>query len=111
MTTKDYQGRERRKSVRLNYPSNHFPRIKISGKAYIIIDISEIGIRFYNPNHQRVPDDLFPAHVTFQDGEQIRVMARVVRLEPLMVALELVEGIPYQRMLAEKNLIEKPIQE
>ena len=109
MSDENYQGREKRKCFRLIFPSDRMPRIKISGKAYAIIDMSENGIRFYNPFNHRIPDDQFTAHVAFQDGEQIEVTARVVRFEPLMVALILIQGVPYDRMLAEMTLINETL--
>jgi len=107
MADENYQGQEHRNSFRLVFPSDQSPRIKINGAAYVIIDMSEIGIRFYNPFHRHMPDEPFTAHVVFQDGEQLKVNARVVRYEPLMVALFLIQGIPSQRMLAEQILINK----
>ncbi len=105
MADENYQGREHRSSIRITFPSNRLPRIKINGKAYAVIDMSEKGIRFYNPFHQPIPDGPFTAQVAFQDGEQVKVVARAIRYEPLMVALTLVEGIPLQRILAEQALI------
>lgn len=102
MSDPNYQGREHRKCFRINFPPDRTPRIKINGTAYAIIDMSEIGIRFYNPFNHRIPDEQFTAHVAFQDGEQIKVLARVVRFEPLMVALFLDQGIPHERMVAEQ---------
>lgn len=109
MSDENYQGRQRRNAFRLTYPSHQSPRIKINGMAYAIIDMSENGVRFYNPFHHRMPDDLFSAVIAFQDGEQLKVTARVIRFEPLMVALYLVQGIPYQRMLAEQTWILKGV--
>jgi hypothetical protein len=109
MPDENYSGRQRRSSFRLTYPSNQSPRIKINGVAYAIIDMSENGIRFYNPFHHRMPDDLFTAHVSFQDGEQIKVIARIIRYEPLMVALYLAQGVPYPRMLVEQAMIHKAL--
>jgi hypothetical protein len=109
MVDENYQGQERRNSFRLIFPSDESPHIKINGKTYAIIDMSENGIRFYNPFHHRMPDGPFTALVAFQDGEQIKVIAQVVRFEPLMVALSLAEGIPLDRMLAEQTLIQKTI--
>ena len=105
MPDQNYQGRENRKHFRLIFPAERMPRIKISNTAYAIIDMSQIGIRFYNPFNHRMPDDQFTAFVAFKGGEQVKVNARVVRFEPLMVALFLVEGIPAERMLAEQALL------
>jgi len=43
----------------------------------------------------------------FQDGEQLIVVAQILRYEPLMITVSLIEGIPMQRMLAEQILIQK----
>jgi len=103
----NYQGRERRNSFRLTFRADRSPLIKINGLSYAVIDMSENGIRFYNPFNHPMPDDLFTAQVVFQDGEQVKVMGRVIRFEPLMVVIYLVQGIPSQRMLAEQALNQK----
>ena len=101
MSDEVYRGREKRKSLRLTFSSDQLPRIKINGKIYAIIDMSEIGVRFYNPSQNRFPVEPFTAHVTFTDGDQVKVVARVVRYEPLMVALSLIDDISLQRIMTE----------
>jgi hypothetical protein len=107
MADNNYQGQERRNSFRLTFPPDQSPRIKINGMNYAVIDMAENGIRFYNPLHQRMPEGPLAAQVEFQDGEQIKVTARVLRYEPLMVTVFLNQGIPLQRMLAEQIHIQK----
>jgi len=107
MADENYQGQERRVSFRLTFPPDRSPRIKINGMAYAVIDMAENGIRFYNPLRQRMPDGPLQAQVMFQDGEQLIVVAQILRYEPLMITVSLIEGIPMQRMLAEQILIQK----
>ena len=93
---------QRRSTFRLVFPPEYSPRIFISGVAYSVVDISERGVRFNNPFRHRMPDDIFSAFVWFHDGEPVKVLARVVRIEPGRNALYFLQGIPYKRIMAEQ---------
>jgi hypothetical protein len=97
--------RQRRANFRLRFPPSHSPRIYIGGIAYSIVDISEKGVRFNNPLRHRMPDDLFPAFIWLHEGEPIKVLARLIRIEPRAIALYFVQGIPYKRIVAEQVYI------
>lgn len=107
MNNKPYQGVQRRANYRLEYPPSKAPRIMIGGTSYEVIDISERGIRIQNPFRHRMPDDMFTAMVHFHEGEPVKVIARMVRIEPGRVALYLIQGIPYKRILIEQTYVKK----
>jgi hypothetical protein len=95
-------GKQRRANFRLVFPPAHSPRIYIGGIAYTIIDVSEKGVRFNNPLRHRMPDDLFPAYIWLHEGEPVKVLARVIRIEPRAIALYFVQGIPFKRIMSEQ---------
>jgi hypothetical protein len=105
MPDNPYRGSQRREFFRLKYPPDKAPRVFINGTPYGIVDISEIGIKISNPFRHRMPDDLFTMVVHFHEGEPIKVVARLIRREPLMVAFHLIQGIPYKRILAEQAFV------
>jgi len=107
MADNAYRGSQRRAYFRLKYPPSSSPRIFIGGIAYAIHDISERGARINNPMRHRMPEDIFSAFVWFHDGEPIKVVARVVRIEPSQIALYFIQGIPYKRILAEQTYIKE----
>jgi hypothetical protein len=96
---------QRRAHFRVRYPAENAPRIIISGTPYVILDISERGAKLSNPLRRRLPDDLFTAFVWLHDGQPIKVIAKVVRLDPNFVALYFAQGIPYTRILTEQVYI------
>ena len=100
-----YRGAQRRAFYRLKYPADKAPRVIINNVPYGIVDISENGIKISNPFRHRMPDDLFSMVVQLHEGDPIKVVARVIRREPVMVAFYLIHGIPYKRILLEQSFI------
>lgn len=78
-----------------------------------MIDLSENGVRFYNPLRMKMPEDLFSGLIKLHEGEPIKVVGRVIRVIDTETCLELVKGIPYKTMLEEQiyllNVRGKPI--
>ncbi|HVP21241.1 MAG TPA: PilZ domain-containing protein [Anaerolineaceae bacterium] len=93
---------QRRDHFRVVFPENKCPRLLIGGIFYSVIDISESGIRFRNPLHHKMPQDLFSANLHFGEKEIVKIVANVVRIEKDQVALHLVRGIPYKIILREQ---------
>jgi hypothetical protein len=98
---------QRRQYFRVSYPDKLCPVVIILGHAFTILDICEKGIRFSNPLNIKVPEDLFMANVKLHEGVEIAVSARVVRKTRNQVALVLVRGIPYQKIIAEQAFLRK----
>jgi hypothetical protein len=103
MTDRPYNGPQRRSYFRVKYPPEYAPRFMVYGYAYFILDICEHGVRISNPLSHRMPEDIFPAYIQFgEDDEKLKVMARLIRIEPKSVAIYLIQGIPYKQLVAEQ---------
>lgn len=103
MDTKPLSGRERRAYFRVLYPDNHRPSIMIRNNLFQIIDICEIGIRFTNPDHQKLPGDIFQAVVTLHDNDPVNIVGRIIRLADTEAAMMMtIRGIPYRKIISEQ---------
>jgi hypothetical protein len=96
-------GRERRAYFRVVYPEDIRPALIIRNVSYPIIDICEIGIRFYNSEHMKLPGDIFQAVVTLHDNEPINIIGRIIRIADTEAAMMMtIRGIPYRKIIAEQ---------
>lgn len=103
MDTKPLSGRERRAYFRVVYPSDHRPSIQIRDNIYDIMDICEIGIRFANPEHFKLPGDIFQAVVTLHDDDPINIVGRIIRIGDTEAAMMMtIRGIPYRKIISEQ---------
>jgi len=97
---------QRRQHYRVVYPLGLQPELKIVGRTFPVIDLSEAGIRFENPEGVKLPGDLLQGTVTFHDGGTEKVMGRVCREQGnYTVILLIVKRIPYTRILAEQKYL------
>jgi hypothetical protein len=96
-------GRERRAYFRVVYPTDNRPILTIRSIPYPIIDICEIGIRFYNSEHMKLPGDIFQAVVTLHDNEPINIIGRIIRIADTEAAMMMtIRGIPYRKIISEQ---------
>jgi hypothetical protein len=96
-------GRERRAYFRVIYPEDYHPTLSIRGIDYPIIDICEIGVRFKNPEKQKLPGDIFQATVLLHDNDPFTIVGRVIRVQDEEAAMMMtIRGIPYRRIIAEQ---------
>jgi hypothetical protein len=100
-----YRGSQRREYFRLRYPAEKAPRVFINNTPYGIVDISENGLKISNPFRHRMPDDICTMTVHFHVGDPIKVVGRMIRREPMMVAFYLIHGIPFKRILEEQTYV------
>lgn len=106
MDTKPLSGRERRAYFRVVYPTELRPSIVIRNNEYKIIDICEIGIRFYNPEHIRLPGDIFQAVVTLHDDDPVNIVGRIIRIADEEAAMMMtIRGIPYRKIIIEQAFL------
>jgi hypothetical protein len=96
------EGEQKRRFFRLEYPPAQAPSITILGHRFYVIDLSELGVRFYNPLRVKMPEDLFPSIIKLHSGDPIKVVGRVVRVIETETCLQLVRGIPYKTMMDEQ---------
>jgi hypothetical protein len=102
MVTDGTEDTQNRRYFRLEYPPAQAPTIVISVHRFYVIDLSEIGVRFYNPQRIKMPEDLFVAMIKLHSGDPIKVVGRAIRTIDTETSLELVMGIPYKMMLEEQ---------
>jgi hypothetical protein len=102
MDSDDLQGEKLRRHFRLEYPPAQAPAISVLGHRFYVIDLSENGVRFFNPLRVKMPEDLFVAMIQLHEGSPIKVVGRVVRVIDKETCLELIKGVPYKTMLDEQ---------
>jgi hypothetical protein len=97
---------QRREHYRVVYPPGMQPALKIVGRSFFVVDLSEAGIRFENPERIKLPGDLLQGTVTFHDGGTENVMGRVCREQDTYTVIFLiVKRISYTRILAEQKYL------
>jgi hypothetical protein len=100
------QPQQRRQHYRVAYPPGLRPELRIAGRTFPVLDLSESGIRFENREVVRLPGDLLQGTITFHDGGTEKVLGRVFREQDnYTVILLIVKRIPYSRILAEQKLL------
>jgi hypothetical protein len=103
---------QRRKYFRVRYPEKFAPEIVIWARNFRVIDISEMGVRFSNPDKLEFPVGyVVRGVITFYDKVSLQVSGSVAWAEEGDVALRLVKGIPFNRVLAEQAFLRRADQE
>lgn len=99
---------QRRKHYRLVYPVGYGPKLFINGRQFNVMDISESGIRFDNPNLIHIPEDLVVAVIQLKhDRGHIKIVGRINRRQHTQVVLQLILGVPYNEILLEQIFLRK----
>ncbi len=99
---------QRRKYFRVRYPAKYAPEIVIWGRTFRVVDISEMGVRFTNSLHLSFPEGyVVRGVITFYDKESIQVSGSVAWARDDDVALRLVRGIPFTRVLSEQSFLRR----
>lgn len=94
---------ERRTYFRVIYPLEYRPIITIRAMQFSIIDISEAGVRFYNPEGTKLPGDIFQATVVLHDNDPFNIVGRIIRRRDVEAAMMMtIRGIPFIRIIAEQ---------
>jgi hypothetical protein len=96
---------QRRAYFRIVYPAELRASLFISGQRFVVLDVSEKGVRIANPLNSKLPDGEFRAIIKLNQGDPIDVFGRVIRIDKNQVALILLRGIPYNAILAEQVLL------
>lgn len=96
-------GSERRSLFRVVFPVEHRPTITIRAMQFPIIDISETGVRFHNPNGAKLPGDIFQATVVLHDNDPFNIVGRIIRIKDVEAAMMMtIRGIPFRKIIAEQ---------
>lgn len=99
-------GRDRRRLYRVYFPPEFRPTISIRGNPYQVIDISENGVRFSNPEKKIMPGDIFQATIILHDNEPLNIVGRVIRNDDEQVAMMMtIRGIPYRKIIFEQAFL------
>ena len=72
-----YKGVEKRKSIRVVYPPNKRPRLKIRDHLLEVINISEKGMKVLNYKQQEFGKKV-SGTVAFSNGESIDITGKIV---------------------------------
>lgn len=99
-------GPERRSYFRVTYPVEQRPFITIRGMQFSILDISESGVRFINPNGAKLPGDIFQATVVLHDDEPFNIVGRIIRMRDTEAAMMMtIRGIPFKKIISEQAFL------
>lgn len=97
---------DQRAFFRLRYPIADRPQSSLLGQQYQTTEISEYGMRLATPSTEAfAPDQVIEVVITFQDGEMVTVLGRVLRIEEAEVALGLLDSIPEARITREQRYL------
>ena len=97
---------QRRAYFRLRYPSKFAPMIVIWGRSFQVVDICEMGVRFIDPYGLSFPEGyVVHGKITFYNQDVIQVSGSVAWAQNNNVALRLVRGIPFSRILSEQAFL------
>ena len=100
---------QRRNYFRVRYPPKYAPEIVIWGRTFRVVDICEMGVRFTNDAHLSFPEGyVVRGVITFYDKESIQISGSVAWAKDDDVALRLVRGIPFTRVLSEQAFLRRP---
>jgi hypothetical protein len=98
--------KQRRQYFRIRYPAKYAPVVEIWGRKFQVYDICEMGVRFINPHGLAFPEGyVVRGTITFHDFETIQISGSVAWTKGEDVALRLVRGIPFTRVLAEQAFL------
>jgi c-di-GMP-binding flagellar brake protein YcgR len=103
---------QRRQYFRIRYPAKLAPEIVIWARNFRVVDISEMGVRFTNPDKLEFPIGyVVRGVITFYDKESLQVSGSVAWANGDDVALRLVKGIPFSRVLSEQAFLRRAEQQ
>jgi hypothetical protein len=95
-------GVERRAYFRVRYADESSATLNIKGRSFRVVDVSEAGVRYQNPNRSRMPEDIFQASIKLVSGETVNVIGRVLRNEANDTIMYLIRRIPYSKIVSEQ---------
>ncbi len=97
-----------RSHYRIPYPVTLRPQLSCSLGKFFVFDISEQGLKFEMQGENLFINGTdFKGNVTFHDGEKYNIKGTVLRTEGSFVILELDEGIPLKKIMAEQRFLIK----
>ncbi len=93
---------QRREYFRLEYPMSYRPSLKMGGKVFDVVEVSECGIKFLLPKqHSFGVDQKIKANIQFYDEEVFPCEGYIIRIEKDVAVILLSEGLPLHKIRTE----------
>jgi hypothetical protein len=93
---------------RLTYPLAFRPTLQVGKVAYVVVDLSEQGIRVVDTGLNRLePGDQVVGTLSLPTDDRLEIEGSVVRVEPPHAALILSKGVPFAIMLAQQRFLQR----
>jgi hypothetical protein len=105
-----YDGPQRRKHYRIEYPITERPTLIVGdSEEYEIIDVCEKGIKFFfHAGRSFLPLQSFKAKIRFHDDEEEEIEGKVLRANEDFVVVQLTtKVISYKRIVKEQLYFRK----
>ncbi len=91
---------------RLVYPIVCRPELRVGGDAFLVIDLSEQGIRFRAAEGPYpLLGTVFTGQIVLQTAGPVEVEGRIVRIQPPEIGAVLTKGVPFAVMLEEQRYL------
>ena len=91
-----------RKFFRIRYPVEDRPRLRVLAETFSVVDTSETGLLFVSQTLPRFDfNQEVSGQIVFKNGQRLKIRGRVVRRDKNEYAMELNDGIPLPKMMAE----------
>lgn len=103
---------DRRRDFRVKYPSEYRPSLFLMSEEYIVVDLSEHGIKFAYSDIDKLGSKKHllqdaKAKLLFKDGQQIKFVGDIYRIEKDFAVLFVMKGIPIEKLREENDKIEE----
>lgn len=106
MRKKEHSGENKREFYRVRYPVSERPVLRLEGRTYEVIDISEKGIKFFCKQPWVFKVELeVQFTVNFRGDEQLELEGKVLRIDGSVIIISLSEGVPLARIVQEQRYI------
>jgi hypothetical protein len=109
MRKPDFKGENSRKYFRIVYPINDRPVISVGEEEFVVVDLSEKGVKFFrNGNGPTGDEKVFEkglsvrATLTLNNGEPVEVEGSIIRVTGEEVVLNLKKGVSFSRIIREQ---------
>ena len=79
----------------------------IKGRSYVIVNLSEGGVRFWNLHQVRLPDDPFQFTLHMRSQPVLTLTGRILRYEKMQAVVIFIKGPTYPQMMAEQTFINR----
>lgn len=97
-----------RAHFRINYPVGVRPTLRTQGKEFVVLEVSEQGLRIETSKDHRLDSDIVDGEVVFHDQEIFEIKGRVLRKTAAYWVIVFPEGqIPLSKVISEQRFLLK----